>query len=86
MILRPFGPLRRKCAAQVSRALKGKSLKKKVEPETLEEHIESGGALMYVRVWHVARVRLRITGAHDVRPADFGISGVCTTNFQDSTD
>ena len=51
-------------------------MKKKVEPETLEEHIEAGGALMFVRVWHVARVRLRVTGAHDVRPADYGISGV----------
>ena len=60
----------------VSRAVKGKSMKKKVEPETLEEHIEAGGALMFVRVWHVARVRLRVTGAHDVRPADYGISGV----------
>ena len=43
----------------VSRAVKGKSMKKKVEPETLEEHIVAGGALMFVRVWHVARVRLR---------------------------
>ena len=60
----------------VSRAVKGKSMKKKVEPETLDEHIEAGGALMFVRVWHVARVRLRVTGAHDVRPADYGISGV----------
>ena len=51
-------------------------MKKKVEPETLEEHIVSGGALMYVRVWHVARVRLRVTGAHDIRPADWGVSGV----------
>ena len=30
-------------------------MKKKVEPETLEEHIVAGGALMFVRVWHVAR-------------------------------
>ena len=36
----------------VSRAVKGKSMKKKVEPETLEEHIVAGGALMFVRVWH----------------------------------
>ena len=63
-------------STQVSRAVKGKSMKKKVEPETLEEHIVSGGALMYVRVWHVARVRLRVTGAHDIRPADWGVSGV----------
>ena len=60
----------------VSRAVKGKSMKKKVEPETLEEHIVAGGALMFVRVWHVARVRLRVTGAHDIRPADWGVSGV----------
>ena len=41
--------------------------------ETLEEHIEAGGALMFVAcgTW---RVRLRVT--RDVRPADYGISGV----------
>lgn len=62
--------------SHVTRAVKGNSLKKKVVPQTLEEHIQMGGSCLYVRVWHVARVRLRVTAAHDVRPADWGLAGV----------
>ena len=38
-------------------------------------NVRAPGAALYVRVWHVARVRLRLYGAHDVRPADWGVGG-----------
>jgi len=31
------------------------------------------GATLFVRVWHVARVRLHVNGAHELRAADIGI-------------